>query len=151
MDIKGLPQKFIRLHRYISLGHICVKNVENVYRRSLCDSFVVPLNVNVEETSSHYKNIEETSSHCMYIVSLNSWAKFHPNRTSTFCFCFSLAICPQPLYNQYTTLQIKRCQWRKKNFNKKRRWCKKNYGGLDCRLSTPGGCATLQGFTPQPH
>ena len=72
MDIKGLPQKFIRLHRYISLGHICVKNVENVYRRSLCDSFVVPLNVNVEETSSHYKNIEETSSHCIDIEETSS-------------------------------------------------------------------------------
>ena len=72
MDIKGLPQKFIRLHRYISLGHICVKNVENVYRRSLCDSFVVPLNVNVEETSSHYKNIEETSSHYINIEETSS-------------------------------------------------------------------------------
>ena len=72
MDIKGLPQKFIMLHRYISLGHICVKNVENVYRRSLCDSFVVPLNVNVEETSSHYKNIEETSSHYINIEETSS-------------------------------------------------------------------------------
>ena len=75
MDIKGLPQKFIRLHRYISLGHICVKNVENVYRRSLCDSFVVPLNVNVEETSSHYKNIEETSSHCINIEETSNYYK----------------------------------------------------------------------------
>ena len=36
----------------------------------------------------------------------NSWAKFHPNRTSTFCYCFSLAICPQP----FASVQFLTCR-----------------------------------------